>query len=87
MNILNFLTIISYIALTTDIIFQIGKIYQNKSSEDLSLIGLSIRYASIIIILVKFISLSDLPLIVGQGMILTSFTIYLGLAVIYYLKK
>jgi hypothetical protein len=83
MTVLDLLTVLSYIALNVDIIFQIGRIHKIKSSRDLSLVGMSIRYAAIFIILIKFVSLSDLPLIIGQGLILLTYTTYLALVVYY----
>ena len=83
---LDLLTVLSYIALNVDILFQIERIHKTKSSRDLSLIGMSIRYAAILVILIKFISLSDLPLIIGQALILLTYTTYLALAV-YYLEN
>ena len=44
---------------------------------------MSVRYAAILIILIKFISLSDVPLIFGQGLIVLTFTTYFGLALYY----
>ena len=83
MSLLDRLTLLSYIALNVDIVFQIRRIYHTKSSRDLSLFGMSVRYAAILIILIKFISLSDVPLIFGQGLIVLTFTTYFGLAVYY----
>jgi uncharacterized protein with PQ loop repeat len=83
MTLLDLLTLLSYIALNVDILFQIRRIYQTKSSRDLSLVGMSIRYAAILIILIKFISISDLPLIIGQGLIVLTFTTYIALALYY----
>jgi hypothetical protein len=83
MTILDLLTLLSYIALNVDILFQIKRIYRTKSSYDLSLVGMTIRYAAILIILIKFISISDLPLIIGQGLIVLTFTTYLVLALYY----
>ena len=84
MTLLDLLTLLSYIALNVDILFQIRRIYQTKSSRDLSLVGMSIRYAAILIILIKFISISDLPLIIGQGLIVLTFTTYIALALYYF---
>ena len=84
MTLLDILTLLSYVALNVDIIFQIRRIYYTKSSRDLSLFGMSVRYAAILIILVKFISLRDLPLIIGQGIIVLTFTTYLALALYYF---
>ena len=83
---LHLLTVLSYIALNVDILFQIERIHKTKSSRDLSLIGMSIRYTTILVVLIKFISLSDLPLIIGQALILLTYTTYLALAV-YYLEN
>lgn len=87
MTLLDLLTLLSYIALNVDILLQIKRIYHTKSSRDLSLFGLSIRYAAILIILIKFISLSDLPLIIGQGLIALTFTTYFALAVYYFANR
>jgi hypothetical protein len=84
MTLLDTLTLLSYIALNIDILFQIKRIYKTKSSRDLSLLGMSIRYAAILIILVKFISISDLPLIIGQALITLTFTTYFVVAVYYF---
>lgn len=85
MGILDFLTLLSYIALNVDVVLQIKRIRETKSSHDLSLLGLAVRYIAIFIILIKFVSLDDLPLIIGQGLITITFTIYLVLAVMYFL--
>jgi len=87
MSLLDLLTLLSYIALNVDILFQIRRIYYTKSSRDLSLFGMSVRYAAILIILFKFISLSDKPLIVGQGLIVLTFTTYFALAIYYFAKS
>ena len=47
---------------------------------------MSIRYAAILLILIKFISMSDVPLIIGQGLIVLTFSTYFALA-LYYLAK
>jgi uncharacterized protein with PQ loop repeat len=86
MSPLDIATLLSYIALNIDILLQIARIYRTKSSKDLSLVGMSIRYAAILIILIKFISLSDLPLIIGQGLIAVTFTLYFVLSVVYFFR-
>jgi hypothetical protein len=87
MDSLDIFTIISYVGLNVDLVFQIRRIYKNKSSKDISLVGLSVRYVAILVILVKFISISDEALIIGQGLILITFTCYFFLALYYLLKK
>lgn len=86
MTLLDIATLASYIALNIDIILQTVHIYRTKSSKDISLVGISIRYAAILIILVKFISLSEVPLILGQGLIAITFTLYLTLSILYFLR-
>ena len=83
MSTLDILTLISYVALNVDILFQIARIYRTKSSHDISLIGLSVRYVAVLVILYKFYTLSDLPLIAGQGLITLTITLYFVLAVLY----
>lgn len=87
MLLLDIATLFSYVALNVDILLQIKRIYTTKSSRDLSLFGMSVRYAAILIILIKFLSLSDLSLIIGQGLIMLTFTTYFTLAVYYHLKR
>jgi hypothetical protein len=84
---LNLLTLLSYVALNVDIVFQIRRIHYTKSSRDLSLVGMIVRYAAIFIILIKFISMSDLPLMIGQGLIVLTYTTYLALALYYYANR
>jgi uncharacterized protein with PQ loop repeat len=84
MTLLDLLTLLSYVALNVDILFQIRRIYQTKSSRDLSLAGMSIRYTAIFIILTKFIHMNELPLIIGQGIILLTYTTYFALASYYF---
>jgi len=87
MHILDIATLISYIALNIDIILQIKQIWATKSSRDLSLVGMTIRYVAVLIILIKFISLTDIPLIIGQGLITITFTTYFVLVIYYFIHK
>ena len=87
MNLLNILTMLSFVALNVDIIFQTKRIYKTKSSHDISLLGLGIRYGAIMIILIKYISLDDTTLFVGQACIAVTFTVYFFLAVSYFRHK
>ncbi len=87
MSILDILTVFSYIALCADVLFQIARIHKTKSARDVSLIGASIRFVAIVIILIKFLSLNDWPLIIGQLLVFTSFLIYIFLVLVYKYKK
>jgi len=48
---------------------------------------MSIRYIAILMILIKFVSLDDGPLIVGQALIAIFFSIYFILAGVYFIKS
>ena len=87
MIIIDFFTFISYLALNIDIVFQIRRIKKTKSSHDLSLLGLSIRYLAILIIMLKFVTLHDISLVLGQGLIVITFSAYFYLAFFYSRKK
>lgn len=84
MTILDLITFASYIALTVDVLFQIHSIRHAKSSEDISLVGLSIRYFAILIILYKFVTLEDWALVLGQMLLTVAFTAYMVLAFYYF---
>ena len=84
MSLLDWATLLSYVALNIDIFLEIKKIYKTKSSKDLSLVGMTIRLAALIILVVKFVSLRDLSLIIGQGLMALTFTIYLVMAISYF---
>lgn len=63
---ISYATVISYVAFSTDLIFQILKIYRRKSSADISAQGTAFRLIGSTIILLKFITVKDPYLIVGQ---------------------
>ena len=83
MDLLDCLTLGAYIALNVDLILQTRRIYQTKSSNDLSIIGLCIRYVVVFIVLAKFISLGDREIVFGQALIVLTFTAYFFLAIYY----
>jgi hypothetical protein len=85
MNLLDWLTLASYLALNVDIVLQIKRIHHTKSSDDLSIAGMTIRYIAILIILFKFINLNDTALLIGQGLATITFSTYFALATFYYL--
>lgn len=87
MDTLDIITLLSFIALTADIMFQIRNIYSTHSSNDISLIGISIRYVAIMVIFYKFYTLTEWPLMIGQGMLAIVFTLYLVLAFHYHRHK
>jgi uncharacterized protein with PQ loop repeat len=87
MNFLDWLTLAAYAAVNIDMVLQAKRIYRTKSSKDLSLVGMTIRYAAIIVVLFKLISLSSLSLIVGQSLTTLTFTVCFVLAVSYFLHR
>lgn len=87
MDFLDWVTLMSYIALNIDIIFEMRRIYHTKSSRDLSITGMTIRFIAIMVILIKFISLGETSLIVGQGLIVFTFTTYFALAIMYFIHR
>lgn len=87
MDFLDIITFASYVALTIDIVFQIKNVRRTKSSKDVSLAGITIRYVAILIILYKFMTLADWPLVLGQGLLTIVFTLYLILAFYYHRHK
>jgi len=86
MDWLDIITFASYVALTADVLFQIHHVYKHKSSNDISIVGLGIRYVAILIILYKFFTLGELPLVLGQLLLSITFTLYLFLVILYYKK-
>ena len=81
MSFLDNATLISLIALNIDILLQNKRVWGRKSSKDISLSGLLVRYIAIFILLAKYFSLQDWVLIVGQAIIAVNVTIYLVLVV------
>jgi uncharacterized protein with PQ loop repeat len=86
MNLLDFLTLLSFIGLNVDVILQARKIRQVKSSEDISIAGLMVRFVAIFVILYKLICVGDMALILGQALLALTFTTYMFL-VFSYLPK
>jgi hypothetical protein len=83
MSLLDYLTVLAYVALDVEITIEALKIYHTKSSADLSIFGMVIRLMAIIIVLIKFASIGDIPIFIGQIVILVTFCFYLTLAVRY----
>lgn len=86
MNLLDFLTLLSFIGLNVDVLLQARKIRAIKSSDEISILGLMVRFVAIFVILYKLICIGDLALIVGQGLLAITFTSYMVL-VFSYLPK
>ncbi len=87
MTFLDIVTLFSYAALTADIVFQIVRVRKTHSSRDVSLAGITIRYIAILVIFYKFFTLTEWTLMVGQGLLMIVFTLYLVLAFYYHKHK
>lgn len=81
--IVNYATLISYIAFSTDLIVQILRIYKRKSSLDVSYKGTAFRLVGSLVILMKFISLKDNYLILGQILLSITAATYLIVIILY----
>ena len=86
MNLLDFLTLLSFVGLNIDVLLQARKIREIKSSEEISILGLMVRFVAIFVILYKLICIGDVALIVGQALLAITFTSYMVL-VFSYLPK
>ena len=80
---INYATVLAYIALSVDVIFQIHKIWVRKSSADVSIPGVVIRTTAIGVFLVKFTLLKDMIIIAGQSVFLLLMAVYIVLLVTY----
>lgn len=87
MNTLDLLTLIAYAALTIDLWLEIRRINVTKSSEDLSIPGLVIRFIAISVLMIKFVVIGNAALIIGQAVSISSLAVYVYFAVKYYLQE
>lgn len=76
---LDLATLFSLLALNIDIALQNRRVFMRKSSKDISIIGLLVRYMAIFVLLIKYVTLDDIVLIVGQAIIAMNVTLYLVL--------
>ena len=75
--IINYATLIAFLTISVDLIFQIIHMHKRKSSLDISMRGTLIRLFGGIIFLLKFIVTKDFYLILGQILFMVIFMIYL----------
>lgn len=83
---ISYASIIAYMAFSIDLLMQIFKIQKNKSSDDVTSWGVGIRLMGSCILLLKFITVNDSYLMVGQGLFSLTILAYL-LTVVYFKKK
>lgn len=82
----NYSTLIAFIFFSTDILVQIIHIYSRKSTKDISIKGSIIRVIAAYILLIKYYSVNDSYLEIGQTVFTCVLTVYL-LMMIYYRKN
>ena len=82
---INLITLGAFIAFISDNLLQGIQIHTQKSSKDVSVIGETIRLSAVILLLVKFISLEDMYLIIGQSIMTVTLFFYYG-SILYYSK-
>jgi len=83
MNYLDIATFFSLVALNIDIVLQNLRVFRRKSSKDISIMGVIVRYIAIFVILLKYLSLNDQVLRIGQMVIAANVTVYLVLVIRY----
>ena len=81
--IINYATLIAFLSFLIDNIIQINHIYKRKSSKDISIGGVLMRFAAALILLTKYVSIKDEYLIMGQSLFTITFAIYFILLVKY----
>ena len=74
--IVNYITLIAYTSFIIDNLIQIKHIWKRKSSKDVSIRGASIRLIAGLILLIKFLTIKDIYLIMGQGLFIATLTTY-----------
>lgn len=79
MHFVDLAALFSLLALNVDIALQNRRVFLRRSSRDISIIGLLVRYAAIFVLLIKYVTLDDAILIAGQAIIALNVTLYVVL--------
>lgn len=79
MHFVDLAALFSLLALNVDIALQKRRVFLRRSSRDISIIGLLVRYAAIFVLLIKYVTLDDTILIAGQAIIALNVTLYVVL--------
>ncbi len=80
---INYATLVAFVGYSSGLAVQIRKLIKRKSSEDISMWEISLRYISGILLLIKVISLRDMFLIGGQGAFSLLFSVHVFLVIKY----
>lgn len=81
--IVNYATLLAFAAFTGDILMQIRQVWRQKSSYDISIIGITVRVLGGLILLTKYVLLDDAYLMVGQTLFTATISGYLLLLAYY----
>ena len=82
-ELINYLTLAAFAAISMDLILQIRKVWMRRHSADISLTGECTRLVALLIMQVKFRFVGDPFLIYGQLSTVTLVTIYIVLIMKY----
>ena len=82
--IVNYGTLVAFAAFITDNSIQSYRLIQRKHSDDVSIRGESIRVIAVFLLFIKFLTTSDIYLIIGQGLFMISLIMYYGLLIKYH---
>lgn len=86
MTVIDYLTLVAYAALNIDVIAQTIHIFRRRSSLDISIYGVLLRFVAIAIIWLKLNQLGDIPVLIGHSFILITFVVYF-ITIIYFRIK
>jgi len=81
--IVNYATLVVFVLFLFDNLVQIRHIWKRKSSKDVSLRGASMRFVAALILLIKYSTINDIYLIIGQSLFSITFATYFILLVKY----
>lgn len=76
---LNLITLFAYAALAVDFLLQIHRVWANKHSGDVSLVGVTVRTTAAAVVLAKIVAVGDAYLLIGQSTMVVLLVVYLAL--------
>lgn len=77
-SLLNIITIFAYTALAVDFLLQIHRVWKERHSKDISVMGVIARTTAATIILIKIAVVGDTLLLIGQFAMVLLLLAYLG---------
>lgn len=83
MWILDYAVLLAFSSFIVESLFQIRHTLKRKSSADISITGVTIRFLAGIIFVVKYLVIKDLFLLIGQVVFSSVFLVLLILVIIY----